>query len=35
VGAELLRFATRVLELRAGVRIDELAGLYALEAVML
>jgi hypothetical protein len=34
-GAELLRLAPGVLELRMGVGIDELAGLDPLEAVML
>jgi hypothetical protein len=34
-GAELLRLAPRVLELRTGVCIDELTGLNPLEAVTL
>jgi hypothetical protein len=34
-GAELLRLAPGVLELGAGVGVDELAGLDPLEAVML
>jgi hypothetical protein len=34
-GAELLRLASGVLELRAGVGIDQLAGLDPLEAVSL
>ena len=34
-GAELLRLAPGVLELRAGVGVDELPGLDPLEAVML
>jgi len=34
-GTELLRLAARVFELRAGVGVDELAGLDPLEAVTL
>jgi hypothetical protein len=34
-GAELLRFAAGVFELRPGVGIDELAGLDLFEAVPL
>ena len=34
-GAELLRFAACVFELRAGVGVDELTGLDPLEAVTL
>jgi hypothetical protein len=34
-GAELLRLAPGVFELRAGVGVDELAGLDPLEAVTL
>jgi hypothetical protein len=35
VGAELLRFAARVFELGAGVRVDKLARLDPLEAMTL
>jgi hypothetical protein len=34
-GAELLRLATRVFELGAGVSVDELAGFDPVEAVTL
>jgi hypothetical protein len=34
-GAELLRLAARVFELRAGIGVDELAGLDPFEAVTL